>query len=215
MQLAQTQPTTPLTLSARLREETRDAHRLAERGPFIRRLLRGAVSRRDYASFLAALRRLYAALEAGLLAHHEHPCVAPLCWPALWRVAAIDRDLAALLGPEWRAQVALDRYADRHVARLTTLALADPPLLVGHAYTRYLGDLSGGQILRGAVRSFAPDAVALYEFAGLEAAAAAREFRARLDALPLAPRVAAAVVAEARHAFELHVEMTAALPEAG
>lgn len=42
-------------LSVRLREETRAAHEAAERGDFVRSLLRGGVSREVYARFLAAL----------------------------------------------------------------------------------------------------------------------------------------------------------------
>ena len=197
----------PTTLSARLREETRAAHRGAERGRLVRGLLRGDVSREVYASYLAALYRLYEALEAGLERHREHPCVGPLRWPALWRAPALARDLGALLGADWREHVARDVAAGGYVARLVAVTEDAPPLLVAHAYTRYLGDLSGGQILRGAVARFAPDAVALYEFPGLEVREAAQGFRARLDALPLGPGLAAAIVEEAKLAFALHADI--------
>lgn len=191
-------------LSARLREETREAHQAAERGRFVRELLRGGVTREGYAVYLAALVRLYAALEAGLERHAGHPCVAPLHWPALFRSGAVARDLAALVGAGWQEYVSRDMLAATYVARLAAVTASEPPLLVAHAYTRYLGDLSGGQVLRGAVARFAPDAVALYEFPGLDVRAARQEFRARLDALPLGPGLEAAVVAEARLAFALH-----------
>lgn len=202
---------TPSTLSARLRDETRDAHRAAERGRLVRDLLRGDLTRDRYADFLAALHRLYTALERGLEAHRDHPCVAPLHWPALARAPAIARDLAALVGADAEARIARDTAADACVARLTALAAADPPLLLAHAYVNYLGDLSGGQILRSCVARFAPDALARFDFPGLDVAAARHEFRARLDAAPLAPRPAAAVVAEARRAFALHAALADAL----
>ncbi len=206
-----TLPSTVPTLSARLREGTREAHRAAERGRFVRNLLRGDVTHATYARYLAALHRLYAGLEAGLAEHREHPCVAPLVWPALWRTAAVAADLQALLGPAWAEHVSQDRLADLYVDRLAALTAEDPPLLVAHAYTRYLGDLSGGQLLGGAVARFAPDAVALYAFPGLDVTAARHGFRARLDALPLGPLAEAAVVAEAGRAFTLLTGLMAGL----
>ena len=35
-----------------------------------------------------------------------------------------------------------------YVNRIQTISESKPELLVAHAYTRYLGDLSGGQILK-------------------------------------------------------------------
>src|SRR5690606_25082472 len=85
-------------LSVRLREATREAHQAVERAPFTRALLGGAVTRDVYARYLAALYRLYAALEAGLDRHRADPCLAPLRWPALRRQGPLARDLASLLG---------------------------------------------------------------------------------------------------------------------
>lgn len=208
MLTVQALPSTVPPLSVRLREETREAHRAAERSLFLRRLLRGELTREAYAGYLAALTRVYAALEAGLRRHCELPELAPLHWPALWRGEALAHDLAALLGPEWRAAVSRDMAAETYVARLTALAAREPWLLVAHAYTRYLGDLSGGQILRGAVARLAPEAVAFYDFPQLaDVELARRSFRARLDALPLGPRAESEVVAEARVAFALNAEL--------
>lgn len=208
---AHTLPSTVPTLSTRLREGTREAHRAVERCRFVRNLLRGDLTQATYARYLAALHRLYAGLEAGLEVHREHPCVAPMVWPALWRAAAVAADLEALLGPAWAEHVAQDRLADPYVDRLAALTAEDPPLLVAHAYTRYLGDLSGGQVLAGAVARFAPDAVALYAFPGLDVTEARHGFRARLDALPLGSLAEAAVVAEAGRAFALLTGLMEAL----
>lgn len=192
------------SLSARLRAETHVAHRAAERGRFIRDLVRGAMTREAYATYAAALYRLYVALETGLERRREHPCVGPLRWPALWRAEPLARDLEALVGREWHEYVSCDMVAGPYVARLALVTESAPPLLVAHAYTRYLGDLSGGQLLGAAVARFAPDAVGLYEFPGLDVREAAQGFRARLDALPLGPGEVAAVIAEAKFAFALH-----------
>lgn len=199
------------TLSARLRDETREAHRAAERGRLVRDLVRGDLDRDRYAGLLAALYRVHLALEAGLEAHRRHPCVAPLHWPALARSPALARDLAALAGPGWQGRVVVDAAADAYVARLVALGREAPPLLLAHAYVLYLGDLSGGQILRACVARFAPEALARFDFPGLDVSAARLEFRERLDAAPLGPPLVTAVIAEAGRAFELHAGLADAL----
>src|SRR5690606_17178144 len=120
----------------------------------------------------------------------------------------------SLLGTGWHGHVLQDTLSDRYVARLASLVATDPALLVAHAYTRYLGDLYGGQLLRQADARLAPDAVAHHDFPGLDLDAAPRSFRACLDALPLGPR-ADAVLAEARLAFALHGDLVAPLAPPG
>lgn len=197
-------PEAASTLSVRLRDATREAHRAAERCRFVRRLLRGDLQVREYAGYLAALLRVYAALEEGLVRHAGHPALDRFPWPALRRGEALAADLAALVGPDWRTLVERDRSAGAYVARLS---LAGPLMLLAHAYVRYLGDLSGGQILRGAVARFAPDALAFYTFDPLEPAQERPLFRARIDQLALSPRDEALIVAEAVVAFELNTAL--------
>ena len=97
--------------------------------------------------------------------------------------------------------------ARAYAAHLRELADRDPALLVAHAYTRYLGDLSGGQILRGAavrILGLTPDGpgLAFYDFPQIpDLNTCKADLRARPDALPLAPREITALVAEARDAF--------------
>lgn len=202
-----TLPSTLPTLSVDLRDATREAHRAAERCRFLRRLLRGDLPASNYAAYLAALLRVYTALEAGLGRHRGHPALARFPWPALRRGDALARDLAALLGPDASVHVERDRSATAYVARL---AGADPLRLLAHAYVRYLGDLSGGLLLREHVARFAPDAVAFYTFDGLDPAQERFVFRARLDELALGPRDAAVVVDEAVVAFEMNTALLVA-----
>ena len=94
-------------------------------------------------------------------------------------------------------------------------------LLVAHAYVRYLGDLSGGQILRRVVAESLHLAdgtgTAFYEFSG-DAAVLADRFRTRLDSIRADETVVEDIVAEARSAFAFHVslfEELAAAPSRG
>ncbi len=218
-------------LAARLRDGTVEAHRAAERGPFIRAFLGArratnsttpSLNRLNYRDYLIALWAVYTALEAGLQRHREHPIAGPLALPYLYRAPAIAADLQALFAitPEQQQPVPAARaYADH----LQTLADHDPALLVAHAYTRYLGDLSGGQLLRGAAARIVdipdfPDisadapGLAFYDFPQIpDLQVCKADLRARLDALPLAPAETTALVAEARSAFARNAAVFAEL----
>jgi heme oxygenase len=203
-------------LAARLRDGTREAHRAAERGAFVRAFLRArrpdgdttdpTLDHATYRAYLDALWSVYAALEAGLERHREHPVAGPLALPHLYRAPAIAADLHALFAAHPGDQPPVPA-ARAYAAHLRELADRDPALLVAHAYTRYLGDLSGGQILRGAaarILGLTPDGpgLAFYDFPQIpDLNACKADLRARLDELPLAPRESAALVAEARDAF--------------
>jgi heme oxygenase len=197
-------------LSERLRRATAARHRAAERSGIMPRLLAGRLERARYAALLRNLHALYAALEDGLDRHAGSPLVAPVRFPALYRAPALGRDLAVLWGAEWRGLPLCAAMAD-YVARLSAIAGEAPGLLAAHAYVRYLGDLSGGQVLRNVVaRAFGlrdGAGVAFYSFDAEPPAAAKARLRAGLDALPLDAAGADALVAEALDAFERHIAL--------
>lgn len=215
-------------LAARLRDGTLEAHRAAERGPFIRAFFGArrattatgsttpSLNRLNYRDYLVALWAVYTALEAGLERHREHPIAGPLALPYLYRAPAIAADLQTLFAttPEQQRPVPAARaYADH----LQALADHDPALLVAHAYTRYLGDLSGGQLLRGAAARIVDiptdgPGLAFYDFPQIpDLQVCKADLRARLDALPLAPAEVTALVAEARSAFARNAAVFAEL----
>ena len=190
-------------LSARLRQATKDLHAAAERAGIMRRLLEGRVGRSEYTGLLASLHPIYVALEDALTGDRVR-ATSPM--PSLHRAHALARDLADYGADAARAAPLAVDYAS-HVARL---AADDPTLVAAHAYVRYLGDLYGGQILRGIVqRTLDPPAgrgVAFYEFGGAEAVDRAKAMiRGALDALPAHRHDD--VVTEARNAFGRHVAL--------
>ena len=190
---------TETALSARLRQETKAAHTRAERSGIMRAFLTGQLPAESYIALLANLHAVYSALETGLTAHAAHPHVAPLYDPALHRVAALQADLTLLAGADWATRYRPTAAAEAYAARITELARTAPLGLVAHAYTRYLGDLSGGQILKrtdGAGTAF-------YDFPGIpDPDRFKQRWRAALDALPLSAAEADFVVAEALGAFD-------------
>lgn len=215
---AQTPAPEPLGLAAALREGTRAAHRDAERGDFVHVLIRGQLPRDSYLDYLRGLLAIYTALESGLQRRADHPLVGPFLRPELLRAAALARDLAHLAAAPAPPPPAAHTYAEH----LHELAEHRPSLLIAHVYTRYLGDLSGGQLLRrGAARTLglpperselATPGLEFYEFPQIpDLDAYKRDFRSSLDQLPLAPDQAAAIVHEARRAFTDTAALFAAL----
>lgn len=201
-------------MADRLRAATAAAHRDVERGSFVQELLRGRVARADYVRMLTALLAIYTALEEGLARRRGDPWLAWIDLPTLRRVPALERDILHHMERLGGARPPACEAARAYAGRLTELAEAAPALLVAHAYTRYLGDLSGGQALRRAVarsHDLADGAgLEFYAFAG-DVEPLRRGFREGLASLPACDAVAAAIVEEARVAFELHAVMFAEL----
>jgi heme oxygenase (biliverdin-producing, ferredoxin) len=196
-------------LAERLKNETRALHAAAERTALMLALMRGALERATYCALLRNLHAIYAALEPELQRHAQHPAVAPMWLPGLARQAALEHDLLVLHGPHWARELSLCPAAVGYVERLRLLGTTLPGLLVAHAYVRYLGDLSGGQMLRRVVAGIAPEsgarATAFYEFGdAAQTLALTQAFRAGLAALPADPAHEDALVGEVAHAYEAH-----------
>ena len=201
-----------VALSERLRAGTKDLHTAAERAGIMPALLSGDLALNRYCALLRNLHALYAAMELALTRHATHVEVAPVFFPALFRQASLADDLTALHGPGWLERFSLKPATQAYIARLQDLGTAQPALLVAHAYVRYLGDLSGSQMLRPIVaRSYGLTTEAGSRFYGFGDSAAVQvhlhAFRAGLAALAASPERIDALVAEARSAFGRHVDL--------
>ncbi len=199
-------------LDLRLREGTQDAHTAAENTAFMKCFLKGIVERSFFRKLLANLYFVYSVLEEELQRHHNHPIVGSMYFPELNRKESLERDLAFYYGDNWQEQIAPSEAGKVYVARLREIAQNDPPLLIGHAYTRYMGDLSGGQGLRKIARVAmdlpADQGTALHEFEQLPTVADKQAFKEKyrhaMDVLPLDEDTIQRIVAEANLAFSLN-----------
>jgi heme oxygenase len=205
-------PLMTMPLSLRLREASRGWHSRAERAGVMPLLLRGQLAREGYVRLLRNLHAIYAALEPALKSHARHPALSAVLHDGLAREAHLRADLLHLHGAKWSGELALVTEATAYVERLLHLCAQDPPRLAAHAYVRYLGDLSGGQVLARLVgeRFGLPgrDGLRFYDFGPAEAVAAqAAALRSGLDAMPLTAAQADAVVDEACDAFARHCRL--------
>lgn len=199
--------TTDSPLSTLMREGSQLEHQAAEDSSFTSELLAGRVNRRGYADYLTRLHRVYVALED---VGHElaaDPIARAVLDPGLERRAAIEADLrlwAPYASPEAGDSEAAATYVDR-----IRSSSSWGGLFVAHHYTRYLGDLSGGQAIgRILARTFdlADGAgVAFYDFAAVPKPKPYKDaYRARLDALPLASEDKQRILAEVKAVFGLN-----------
>ncbi|MEU6818424.1 biliverdin-producing heme oxygenase [Streptomyces sp. NPDC046860] len=200
---------TPL-FSSVIRTASQDRHTEAEGAPFLRDLLGGRFGVEAFARYTEQLLFVYRALEDAAPALERDRVAGPFVRPELRRVAELERDLRHLLGDGWRERAAPLPATRRYAARITEVAATWPAGYVAHHYTRYLGDLSGGQVIRRiAERTWGleskGDGVRFYVFEEIaNPAAFKRRYRTLLDALPVGAAERERVVEECRTAFALN-----------
>ena len=131
-----------------LKVGTKKSHTAAENTAFVKSFLRGVVSPDNYKCLVSDLYFVYKALEEEVYGLRTHPIVGSLYFPELERLIALEKDLQYFYGLDWRTKIEPSQACKQYVNRIREVAEDEPELLVGHHYTRYLGDLSGGQILK-------------------------------------------------------------------
>lgn len=200
-------PTAPL--SELLRTATRPQHEHAETRGFVTQLMGGELDRRAYIELATQHHAIYTALEAAAERLRRDLVAAPFVMDELVRVPSLEADLVALLGSGWRDEVDLVPATLTYVARLE--AIDDAASLVAHHYTRYLGDLSGGQIISRMLQrhyDMAPQELTFYAFAEIPKPKPFKDrYRALLDAAPFSPAEIDAVIAESMVAFDLNASL--------
>ena len=136
------------SFSQALRERTWSGHSDSEGAGFMTDLMKGEGTRNDYIALVAQHYFIYEALEAAETAFAADAVVAQFATPRLTRLPALEADLEYLLGDDWRERIAPLPTTVAYVERIRSVA--DDHWsggFVAHHYTRYLGDLSGGQFI--------------------------------------------------------------------
>ena len=201
-----------MAFSKELKIGTKKSHSAAENTTFVASFLRGVVSKESYKKLVSDLYFVYSAMEEEVENLKDHPIIGQIQLSDLKRVNALEQDLRFFYGPIWRSLIIPSEACNQYVNRIREVAKNEPELLVGHHYTRYLGDLSGGQILKG----IAEKALALgdgqglkfYDFEKIEDTKAYKAgYRGILDGLPITEHQANAIIVEANYAFRLNMYM--------
>ncbi|MEV5506888.1 heme oxygenase (biliverdin-producing) [Streptomyces orinoci] len=206
--------------STLIRTASHQQHLEAENSSFMSNLLGGRLGVAAYRAYTEQLWFVYRALESCSAELAGDPVAGPFLRPELARTAQLERDLTHLGGPGWRTGLVPLPATAAYAARIEDCARTWPAGYVAHHYTRYLGDLSGGQVIRGTAEKtwgFARkgDGVRFYVFEGIaNPAEFKREYRGLLDAVPLDDLEKRQVIDECRRAFALNTAVFRELGEA-
>jgi heme oxygenase len=200
-----------LPFSQALRERTRSGHSDSEGATFMEDLMTGKGCRDDYIALVAQHYFIYAALEAAADRMRLDADAAAFITPQLTRLPALEADLLFLLGDDWRESIAPLPTTVRYVERIRSVASTWSGGFIAHHYTRYLGDLSGGQIIRTLMQrqfGFETNGVGFYLF---DQIAKPKEFkdvyRSQLDSVDWSEEERERVIDEVMIAYRFNTDL--------
>ncbi|ELK27591.1 Heme oxygenase 1 [Myotis davidii] len=186
----------------------------------MRNFQKGQVTREGFKLVMASLYHIYKALEEEIERNKENPVYAPLYFPEeLHRRAALEQDLAFWYGPDWQETIPYTQATRRYGQRLQEVGRRQPELLVAHAYTRYLGDLSGGQVLKKIAQKAldlpsSGEGLSFFTFPNIDSATKFKQlYRSRMNSLEMTPEVKGRIIEEAKTAFLLNIQLFEELQE--
>jgi heme oxygenase len=199
-------------LATKLREGTKKAHTMAENVGFVKCFLKGVVEKTSYRKLVSNLYFVYSAMEEEMDRHSTHPILSKIYFPQLNRKKSLEQDLYFYYGSNWREQVAPSQAAKDYVQHIREVSATQPELLIAHSYTRYLGDLSGGQILKKiaqrAMNLGEGQGTDFYEFQDIpDEKAFKANYRQALDELPIDDATAERIVDEANATFGMNMKL--------
>ena len=201
-----------VNLATMLREGTKKSHTMAENVGFVKCFLKGVVEKKSYRKLVTSLYFVYSAMEEEMERLKDHPVVSKIYFPELNRKQSLEQDLHFYYGANWREEAKNTKAGKAYVARIREIAQNKPELLVAHCYTRYLGDLSGGQILKKisqrAMNLTDGEGIAFYEFDAIsDEKAFKNKYRQAMNELPIDQATAEEIVDEANAAFAKNMEL--------
>ncbi len=202
-------------LTEALRDRARPRAEAQDADEFMTALVTGRGCRDDYVALVAQHYFVYRAIEQATERMAADPVAARFISPRLTRLPAIEADLDYLVGHDWREVVRPLASTAAYVERIEQVGAVWVGGFIAHHYTRYLGDLSGGRLLRSLLQrqfGFDTNGVGLYLFAEIaEPRRFCSTYREALDQAPWDDDERARVVAEVENAYRLTTDVFAEL----
>jgi heme oxygenase len=147
-------------------------------------------------------------MEEQFVTYKDHTVISKLYYPELFRKESIEKDLEYYLGFDWKSKVTQSNSCKSYVNRIKNIS---PYLLISHHYTRYIGDLSGGQILKGIAQTalgVGDEAMNFYIFENiLDAKEFKQKYRNSLDSIEFSQDEIDEIIEEANYAFKLNMDV--------
>jgi heme oxygenase len=144
------------------------------------------------------------------------PIAGVFVFPELTRLPALVADLEFLCGPGWPDRIAALPATSQYCARLREVAFDQPAGFIAHHYTRYLGDLSGGQYIGRAVADvygLEADGCRFFAFDGINPPSFRTSYRELLDTVSWQPTDEELFLAEVSEAYRLNIAVLRELGE--
>jgi heme oxygenase len=185
---------------------------MAENVSFVKSFLGGVIDKTSYSHMLANLYFVYVSLEEAMEKNKDNEFIKPIYFPELNRTESLKEDLSFYYGDDWMNNLKPSEATQSYINRILQVSEKRPDLLVGHAYTRYLGDLSGGQILKKiaqrAMNLQSTKGLSFYEFRSIDDELQFKQkYKDALDSLPVTSDISTQIVAEANVAFNLNMKL--------
>nr|BDA97201.1 heme oxygenase [Cryptomonas borealis] len=199
-------------LAAQLRDGTSKSHSMAENVSFVKSFLSGVIDKESYRKLVSNLYFIYTTLEEEMEKHKDNHKIKPIYFQALHRQRSLEKDLEYYYGPDWKSAIKISKATQQYVDRIKIVSEQNPDLLIAHAYTRYLGDLSGGQLLKKIAQRALnlPDKQGLwfYEFEEVEDEQLfKKEYKKALNSIDVDSNVINQIVSEANISFNMNMKM--------
>lgn len=199
-------------LAEQLRKGTTKSHSMAENVSFVKSFLGGVVDKNSYRILVANLYFVYSAIEEEIDNNRDHPSISLIYFPQLNRKKSLEKDLEYYYGVDWSKIVVPSSVTQAYVDRIHSIGKHQPELLVSHAYTRYMGDLSGGQILKNiaknAMKLSGDEGTEFYIFRDInDEKEFKRQYREALNLISITDKQINLVISEANVAFNLNMKM--------
>jgi heme oxygenase len=166
-----------------------------------------------YANFIAQLYFVYEAMEDELAKNQAHDIVGPIYFPQeLNRLASLEQDLEFLYGSDWKNQIQMLSVTKDYVGHIRSVGKERPQLLMAHVFTRYMGDLFGGQILKRKWRklfAFPEDkGIMFYTFRAVDSIPKLREFiEMRVNSLEMSLKEKYVQLEEMKAVFKFNTDL--------
>ena len=201
-----------IPFSQALRERTRSSHSDSSGATFMSDLMTGGSTRDHYVALVVQHYFLYAALETAALRFADDAVAAPFISEHLTRLPALEADLDFLAGPNWQDTITPLPSTERYVGRIEEIAQQGwAGGFIAHHYTRYLGDLSGGQAISRVMQrlfGFDTSGVDFYRFEQIDSPSEfKRAYRDELDAVDWNATERDRVIDEVLAAYQLNTDV--------
>ncbi|MDB9307518.1 heme oxygenase (biliverdin-producing) [Aphanizomenon sp. CS-733/32] len=199
-------------LAMKLRVGTQQAHTDSENLGFMKCFVKGVVDRDCFIQLLRNFYFVYSELETAIEKHKQHPVISLIYFPELNRQSSLEQDMLFYYGSQWYKRITPSPAAQAYIARIQQISTHEPALLLAHSYTRYLGDLSGGQMLQkiaqSALKLSGHEGTSFYNFQQIPDKQTFKgKYRQALDKVNIDDTTADKIVAEANHAFKLNMQI--------